>query len=92
LERVIFVPTKVRIVLNSDGIKALLQSDEILDDMRRRAENVADAAGGQPDYVADAWVGFDRARATVHTATHQARSDEANNRTLTRSVDAARHA
>lgn len=85
------MPTKVRIVLNSDGIKQLLQSKEIEQDMKRRGDAVAEAAGGAPDYVCESWVGFDRARATVRTATHKARRDEANDRTLTRSIDAARH-
>lgn len=86
----ISVPTKIRIELNSDGIKALMQSEPVRADMERRANAVADAAGGAPDYKADAWVGKDRARGTVRTATYKARKDEAENRTLTRAIDAAR--
>lgn len=81
---------KIRIQLNSEGIVQLLQSDGVKNDIERRANAVANAAGGEPDYIADAWVGKDRARGTVRTATHKARVDEAENRTLTRSVDAAR--
>jgi hypothetical protein len=84
------MPSKVRIVLNSAGIVELLQSEPIRADLERRAKAVAEAAGGEPDYQADAWIGKDRARGTVRTATHKARRDEANDRTLTRSIDAAR--
>lgn len=81
---------KVKIELNSPGLVELLKSDGVKADMERRAKAVALAAGGEPDYQADAWIGKDRARGTVRTATHQARRDEAENRTLTRAVDAAR--
>lgn len=80
----------VRVVLNDDGIKQLLRSQGVVDDLERRANAVAEAAGGAPDYVASVWQGKDRARGSVRTATAKGRSEEANNRTLTRSVDAAR--
>lgn len=77
-----------RIVLNRKGIRKLLRSSEVLRDMRRRAEAIAQRAGD--GMVASAMVGTGRARASVITATAKAREAEAKHRALTRAIDAGR--
>lgn len=85
----------VRIELNSDGMKALLNSRGVQRDLSRRARRVADTAGsGFRSFVSAEGIGVirgtDRARAMVWTATFAARRAEATHRTLTRAIDAAR--
>ena len=75
-------------MLNRRGVRELLRSSEVLRDMRRRAEAIAQRAGD--GMVATAMVGTGRARASVITATAKAREAEATNRALTRALDAGR--
>lgn len=81
-------PKKVRIELDQNGIKALLRSPEIAADLERRARNVARTAGdGMHSAVVQ---GRDRVRAQVWTGTYAAKRAEAEDRALTRAIDAAR--
>jgi len=77
-----------RIVLNSRGVRQLLRSTEVEADLRRRAGQIAAAAG--PGMEASSMAGSNRARASVITATSAARRAEATGRALTRSLDAGR--
>lgn len=77
-----------RIVLNRRGVRQLLRSPEVLADLKHRAEQIAAAAG--PGMEASAMVGKGRARASVITATSEARKAEATRRALTRAIDAGR--
>jgi len=77
-----------RIVLNSRGVRQLLRSAEVEADLRRRAEQIATAAG--PGMEASSMTGRNRARASVITTTPAARRAEATGRALTRSLDAGR--
>lgn len=79
---------KTRIVLNRKGIRALLRSPEVLADLERRAERIAATAGDGME--ASAMVGKNRARASVITATSEARKAEATRRALTRAIYAGR--
>lgn len=72
----------------SAGIRALLRSEAIRADLARRAEAVAAAAG--EGHITDSEIGRNRARAAVITATGKAMRNEAENRSLTRAIDAAR--
>lgn len=74
--------------LNRKAIKALLRSDEVEAELRRRAERVAAAAG--PGHRVDSGKGPSRARAAVITDTTAARRAEAKHRTLTRALNAAK--
>lgn len=74
--------------LNHAGVRELLCSDGVLADLRGRAERIAAAAGDGMEV--DARVGANRARASVHTATWEARHAEALDRVLTRAIDAGR--
>jgi hypothetical protein len=78
----------VKIVLNRKGIRELLRSREVEADLRRRAENIAAAAG--PGHVVDSEIGPQRARASVRTDTIDAMIGEATSRDLTRALDAGR--
>lgn len=79
----------VKIVLNSSGIRKILQSRGVQRDLKRRADAIATAAGGggfEPSVVR----GRNRAHASVITTDHEAREAEADDRALTRSIDAGR--
>lgn len=78
----------VRIELDPKGIEALLKSDEVQDELERRGERIAAAAG--PGHEVDVWIGFDRAHVTVRTATREAAVREARDHTLLRALDAGR--
>ena len=84
----------LRIVLNSKGIRDLLRSEKVQADLARRATNVAasaDSASGRAgDHAVETQVGPNRARAAVYTDTFNAMHREADQRTLTRSLDAGR--
>ena len=80
---------QVKVELHKDGIIALLKSPGVLKDMERRGQNVADAAGSE-DFESRAWLGFDRARATVRPSTYEGRRAESEDKRLTSSIDAAR--
>lgn len=77
-----------RLVLNRKNIAALLKSDAVEADLRRRAVNIAQAAG--PGHRVDSAVGKNRARAAVITATQEARESEARDRSLSRAIFAGR--
>lgn len=78
--------TRVRVELNRAGVIALLKSSEMQTLLRARAERVAAAAG--PGMEVEAQVGRYRARATVITATPEARKAEAKDRRLSSSLQA----
>lgn len=84
----------LRIVLNSKGVRDLLRSPAVAADLERRAKNIAAAADGATgragDHAVETQVGPNRARAAVYTDTFNAMHREADQRTLTRSLDAGR--
>lgn len=79
---------RARIELNSQGVRELLKSNEIKADLQRRAEAIARAAG--PGFIADSMVGPNRARASVGTTDIDSMRAEAEDRVLTRAIDAGR--
>jgi hypothetical protein len=81
---------KVTVKLNSAGIREVLQSDDVRQDILRRAEAIKAAAGGGDDYEAGAEVVGNRVMGWVVTATAEAKRAEAEDRTLTRALDAGR--
>lgn len=84
--------TRVRVTLNHSEVRRMLRGEGqyvgVLHDLRRRAEAVAAAAG--EGFEADTFVGRNRARAGVITATPAAMEAEARDHTLIRALDAAR--
>jgi hypothetical protein len=79
---------RVRVVLNSDGVREVLRSPGVLAELTARAKRIAAAAG--PGMEVDTEVGQNRARASVRTATLDAIKAEAEDRALTRALDAGR--
>lgn len=78
----------VRVKLNSAGVRALLRSTEVRNDLGRRADKIAAAAGDGME--AEVSVGSNRARAAVYTATFDAMRAEAEGRALSAALDAGR--
>ena len=78
----------MNIKYRGDIIAELLKSPAVQQDLRRRADRIAAAAG--PGMEASVQVGRTRARGSVITATKQARDNEARNRALSRALDAGR--
>lgn len=81
---------RVKIELNTAGVRALLKSEAVLQDLVRRGEAIASSAGGSPDFTVNASIGRNRARVHVVTETPRGRRLEARDRTLTRAIDAGR--
>lgn len=79
---------KADIKLTRNGPRELRKSPEVLADMRARASRIAAQAGSGMEV--DARQGKNRARASVITATFEARRREASSRALTSSIDAGR--
>lgn len=79
----------VRVKLNIGGVRKLLRSNEVQSDLARRATRAAAAAG--PDYEAIVKPHRYTARAFVQTKdTDDARRREAEDKNLTRALDAMR--
>lgn len=74
--------------LNRKGIRDLLRSAEVRNDLERRAARIAAAAGDGME--SDSSIGKNRARASVWTDTHEARRAEADGFALSRAIDAGR--
>lgn len=80
--------TGPKVKLNSQGVRALLRSTEVRNDLERRARRIAAAAGDGME--AESSIGRNRARASVWTATIEAMRAEADEMALTRALDAGR--
>lgn len=82
---------KIRLKMNSAGARELLKSDAVARELRGRAEAVAAAArAGGGKYMVTVHYGKNRIRVSVITADQDARKAEAENRTLSRALQAAR--
>ncbi len=79
----------IRIELDSAGIEQFLRSPEVEADLKRRAAAIARAAGDGMHH-ATIQGRKDRVSAQVWTGTVQARRAEAEDRALTRAIDAGR--
>lgn len=76
------------VVLAAAAIGKLLESPAVKADLKRRADRIAAAAG--PGFEASVVSGRNRARASVITATPEARLAEARDHVLLRALDAGR--
>lgn len=86
----------VKVVLNRRGVRQLLTSTEVTNDLRKRAERIQDRAvahgGGadSTDYPVEVSDSGRRSRASVRTGSPFAMYQEATDRSLTSSLDAGR--
>jgi hypothetical protein len=78
----------VLVKLNHNGVRQLLQSPGVLAELKRRGERIAAAAG--PGFEAEGFVGRNRARVTVRTATVEAMVAQAEDDVLTKAIPAGR--
>lgn len=78
----------IKVKLKPGAVQKLLKLPEMERDLLRRAKAIAAAAG--PGMEPDSSIGKTRARASVHTATWQARRAEAHGRALTAAIDHGR--
>jgi len=78
----------LKLKLNTKTVGDLLRGQEMQSDLKRRASAIASAAGDGFESETD--VGPNRAHASVWTATREAVLAEANDRALTRALDAGR--
>lgn len=80
----------IRIEMNSAGAAAILKDPRVLADLEARGERAAAAAGGAPDFEVEGKIRSGRAHVSVRTATRDGRRAEAEDRALSRALDAAR--
>lgn len=75
---------KVTIVLNREGVRDLLLSDEMQDICEEHAQIIKNRCGEGYEY--DSYKGVKRVNAMVWTDTKEAMRDNAKNNTLTKAV------
>lgn len=80
---------KSKPVIDPREVGKILRSPAVAADLRRRANNIAAAAG--PGFLASVVVGRTRARGSVITTDERSRRAEATTRALTRALDAGRN-
>lgn len=78
----------VKLKINRGAIGKLLKEPGVARDLTSRANRIAAAAG--PGMAVDSRLGRTRARASVTTATQEARRAEAEQRALTNAIGAGR--
>lgn len=78
----------VTVKINKDVARSLLRSTEVQGDLQERADRIAASAG--PGFVAEVEVGANRARGVVYTSDIDSMIAEAQDRSLTRALDAGR--
>jgi hypothetical protein len=81
---------KVRWKWHMAGYREIRSAPKTQAEVRGRAERIASAAGPGMEVDSQITGGRGRARASVRTATTEARRAEANDRALTRALDAGR--
>lgn len=79
-----------RIEWNLAAFRAIRTDPAIVADLQDRAERIAAAAGPGHEVAVTTTGGRGRARASIVTATFEARMSESENMTLTSAIDAGR--
>lgn len=78
----------IRVKINKKAVVALLSSQEVAADLRRRGNRIADAAG--EGFEATTTRNRDRVVVFVRSETFEAQKAEAEDRALTRAISAGR--
>lgn len=79
-----------RIIFHYAAFNQFRRQQVIQDELDRRGHLIAEAAGGEPDFVVISELTGSRARTTVITATPQGMEAEADGLVLTRAIDAGK--
>ena len=84
--------SKVSVKMNSSGAIELMNSQEVQDDLLRRAERIKQQADtfGSGVYEADVRPGMVRAHAMVKTTDYRSMASNSKHNTLLKSMDAGR--
>lgn len=80
--------SKVRFELNRNGVRELMQSNEMQQILRSKAEQVKSAAG--EDYEVTSYVGKNRANASVKVTSNAAYKDNLEHNTLLKALGQAK--
>ncbi len=75
---------KVTLELNSDGVRELLRSKEMMDIVEGYAQDIANRCGD--GYEVSTYTGTNRVNASVLTATWEAYKDNLDNNTILKAV------
>jgi len=75
---------KIKVTLNSAGVRELLKSDKMMDICSEQASAILNRVGD--GYEMDTYVGKTRVNAMVSASTYQAKADNMNNNTLLKAV------
>lgn len=76
--------SKVKVVLNSSGVRALLKSQEVLSVVKGEADRIASSLGS--GYATDTHNAGSRNVASVYTDTPEAAAENSRNNTLLKAV------
>lgn len=75
---------KVKVVLNREGVRELLKSEEMMAVCSEHASQIMERCGA--GYEMDAYVGKNRVNAMVTASSYQAKADNMKNNTLLKAV------
>lgn len=74
---------RIQITINHAAAEEILKSEAVIEEMLDLAEQIVEKTGKPfDDYEIEDWVGINRARVSIFTATQQARVNEATEHTL----------
>lgn len=76
--------TKVTVVLNSEGVRQLLRSDEMQNLLREKVESALASLG--EGYEVTNYVGKNRANASIKAVTHKAKKDNLQNNSILKAL------
>lgn len=76
--------SKVEIKLNSEGVRALLRSEEMKAECEKRANEAVGRLG--PGYEVTTYTGKNRVNASIHAESYQARQDNMENNSILKAL------
>lgn len=76
--------SKFKFKLNSDGVRRLLKSDEMMKLIKEKADATANACG--EGYVSSTYTGKTRVNASIYAETFEAKRDNLKNNTILKAL------